>query len=163
MFFVRRAEPTDAETAVEVVRRSIVESCTADHHGDPETLVRWLANKTVPNFVSWFASDEHYCVVVEAEGRVAGVGVLKRSGEVSLVYLAPDAQGQGMGKAVHAALEEKAKTWGLRELRLESTVLACAFYERLGYRSAGGAVLRFGVLHSHPYLKTLPVHRCEDT
>lgn len=60
-----------------------------------------------------------------------------------------------MGKAIHLALEEKAKAWGLRELKLESTVLARPFYERLGYRSAGAAKLRFGVLHSYPYEKTL--------
>lgn len=60
-----------------------------------------------------------------------------------------------MGKAIHLALEEKAKAWALRELKLESTALARPFYERLGYRSAGAAKLRFGVLHSYPYEKTL--------
>jgi GNAT superfamily N-acetyltransferase len=61
-----------------------------------------------------------------------------------------------MGKAIYVALEEQARTWGLRELKLESTVLACPFYERLGYRSAGGAMPRFGVMHSYPYAKALP-------
>jgi zinc D-Ala-D-Ala carboxypeptidase len=43
----------------------------------------------------------------------------------------------------------------LLKLRVDSTVLACPFYEKLGYRSTGVATLRFGVLHSYPYEKTL--------
>ena len=145
----------DAETAVDVVRQSIVELCTADHRGDAETLARWLANKTVSNFVTWFASVDNYCVVAEVDGRVSGVGALKRSGEISLLYLAPSVKGRGIGKAVHVALEEQARVWDLRELNLESTELACAFYEGLGYRSTGAARPRFGVLRAYPYVKAL--------
>jgi GNAT superfamily N-acetyltransferase len=72
-----------------------------------------------------------------------------------LFYLAPNAQLQGMGKAIHLALEEKARHWELPKLTLESTVLARPFYERLGYRSAGAAKPRFGVLLSYPHAKTL--------
>jgi GNAT superfamily N-acetyltransferase len=155
MFAVRPAENADAEAAVSVVRRSITESCTADHHGDADTIARWLANKTVQHFVSWLANEDNYCVVAEAGGDLLGVGLLQRSGEIVLFYLAPSAQRQGIGKAIHFALEEKAKTWGLLKLKLDSTLLACRFYEMLGYRSAGAARARFGKLHSYPYEKTL--------
>lgn len=154
-FAVRRAESSDAPAAVDVVRRSIVELCTADHRGDPDTLARWLANKTVPNFVTWFANVDNHCIVVEAEGRVVGIGVLKRSGDVNLLFLAPEVKGRGMGRAIHDALEAQARSWGLREMTLESTELACPFYERMGYRPAGGARPLFGVLHAYPYVKTL--------
>jgi GNAT superfamily N-acetyltransferase len=156
MFAVRPAEARDAEAAVEVVRRSISESCTADHGGDADTIAKWLSNKTVENFVSWLANDDNFCVIAEAaSNRLLGVGLLRRSGEIVLFYLAPNAQRQGMGKAIHLALEEKAKAWGLSKLQLESTLLACPFYERLDYRSAGAAKPRFGVLLSYPYEKTL--------
>jgi GNAT superfamily N-acetyltransferase len=154
---VRRAEVTDAEAAVEVVRRSITELCTADHHDHAETLAKWLSNKTVPNFVSWFSDhDDNFCVIAEANGRLSGVGLLHRDGEVRLFYLVPGAQRRGTGKAIHAALEEQARAWGIPELKLESTALARAFYERLGYRSTGPAMPRFGVLRCYPYVKSLP-------
>jgi GNAT superfamily N-acetyltransferase len=155
MFAVRKAEPKDAEAAVEVVRRSITELCVADHHGDPGTVAKWLSNKTVQNFVSWLADEDNFCVIAETRGRLLGVGLLHRSGEIKLFYLAPNAQLQGMGKAIHLALEEKAREWELPELTLESTDLARPFYERLGYRPAGAVKARFGVLHSYPYGKTL--------
>jgi hypothetical protein len=43
---IRDAVPEDAAAACEVMRRSISELCSADHHDDPVILGRWLANKT---------------------------------------------------------------------------------------------------------------------
>jgi GNAT superfamily N-acetyltransferase len=154
-FAVRAAEKADAEAAIDVVRRSIAESCTADHGGDPDTLARWLSNKTVEHFVSWLANSDNHCVVAVARGDVVGVGLLQRSGEVLLFYLRPGAQRQGIGAAMHAALEEKANDWGVLKLTLDSTQLARPFYECLGYRAVGAARPRFGVLKSYPYEKML--------
>lgn len=131
MIAVRQAHAGDIESAVEVVRRSITELCAADH------------------------SDNH-CVVAAAGVRVLGIGLLHRSGEIRLLYLAPGGQRQGTGKAIHAALEGKATEWGLERLVLESTALARPFYEKLGYRPVAPPKLRFGVLRSHPYEKALP-------
>jgi len=155
MFAVRPAEKRDAEAAVDVVRRSILESCTDDHRGDADTIAKWLSNKTVKHFALWLANQDNYCMIAEANGRLLGVALLQRSGEIVLFYLSPSAQGHGIGTALHSALEEKAKAWGLTKLKLDSTVRACPFYEKLGYQSAGTARPRFGVLHSYPYEKTL--------
>ena len=152
---VRKAEPKDAEAATAVLRRSITELCTLDHHGDVDTLAKWLANKTTRDFLSWLAAEDNFCVVAEANDRIMGVGLLHRSGEVRLCYLAPGAQGRGSGKAILGALEEKAREWGLRKLHLESTVSARPFYERVGYRSRGAAKAGFGISHCHPYEKIL--------
>lgn len=155
MFAVRPAENRDAEAAVDVVRRSITQLCTTDHRGDADTLAKWLSNKTVHHFLSWLANEDNYCVIAEASGRLLGVALLHRSGEINLFYLAPSAQRRGIGRALHSALEEKAKTWGLLKLMLDSTRLACPFYETLGYRPMGAARPRFGMLHSYPYEKVL--------
>jgi GNAT superfamily N-acetyltransferase len=155
MVSVRQAEPKDAEVAAEVLRRSITHLCTPDHQGDADTIAKWLANKTAKNLLSWLTNDDNFCVVADAKDEVLGVGLLHRSGEIRLCYLAPGAQGRGIGKAICLALEEKAKAWGLRKLSLESTISARPFYERLGYRSAGAAKPGFGISHCHPYEKAL--------
>ena len=49
----RIAEPRDADAAVRVLQRSIIELCVADHHNDPTTLQKWLQNKTVENYYCW--------------------------------------------------------------------------------------------------------------
>jgi GNAT superfamily N-acetyltransferase len=155
MVTVRQADPKDADMAVNVVRRSITQLCTADHHNDANTLATWLANKTPQNFLSWFANTNNFCVVAEANDRLLGVALLHRNGEISLFYVAPAAQRRGIGNALHAAIEERANLWGLRKLHLESTALARPFYEGLGYQPVGAAKPRFGVLRCYPYEKTL--------
>jgi GNAT superfamily N-acetyltransferase len=155
MTAVRQAESRDAQAASDVLHRSITELCTPDHRGDADTLAKWLANKRPQNFLSWLASSDNFCVVAEAGSEVVGVGLLHRSGEIRLCYLTPGTQRKGIGKAVYLALEEQAKTWGLRILKLESTVSARQFYEALGFRPAGMATPGFGISHCHPYEKQL--------
>jgi GNAT superfamily N-acetyltransferase len=155
MIIVREALAGDAETVIEVVHQSITRSCTADHRNDPYTLGKWLENKTPQQFVSWLSNSNNFCVVAHLDERLSGVGLLHRGGEVRLFFVAPDAQQQGVGKAIHTLLEEKAAQWELRVMHLQSTALARQFYEGLGYRSSGAAVLRFGLLQCYPYEKML--------
>jgi len=155
MFSLRRAEQRDADAAIDLVRQSTIYLCVADHHNDAATLATWLANKTPQNFLKWLSTPENFCVVVESAGRLLGVGVLHRSGEILLFYLAPDAQRRGIGTMIHAALEKKAAQWGVTSLHLDSTALARPFYEALGYQPDGAAVTRFGVLQCFPYSKQL--------
>jgi len=154
MISIRPAAQTDAVAAIDVVRESITHLCVADHHDDPETLALWLANKTPRNFFNWLSSADIFCAVAESKDRLLGVGILHRRGEVLMFYLAPGAQRQGIGRTIHSALEKKAAQWELTSLHLDSTALACPFYETLGYRPNGPALARFGVLQCFPYAKT---------
>lgn len=152
---IRPAEQRDAAAVVEVARQSIRELCLADHRGDRETLAQWLANKTPENFLAWLANPDNFCVVADLDDQVSGVGLVHRSGEIRLFFLAPGAQRLGVGKAIHAKLEAAAKRWGLSSLHPESTAMARPFYEAVGYRSTGPAIPRFGVLCCFPYEKRL--------
>ena len=152
---VRPAEQRDAATAIDVARRSIQQLCIADHRGDRETLAAWLVNKTPDNFIAWLANPDNFCVVAELDDRLSGVGLLHRSGEIRLFFLAPGTQRKGVGKTIHAELETAAKRWGMDSLHLDSTAMARPFYEALGYRSTGAAIPRFGVLQCFPYEKPL--------
>lgn len=152
---VRLASSGDAEAVVALVRRSITELCTADHHNDAAILDRWLANKTPENFRAWISGPDNFCVVAEIDGRVSGVGLVHRSGEIWLVYLAPGSLRQGMGRAIHAALETQARAWGLRKLHLDSTLLAQVFYAALGYHPAGAVTSHYCAMQCYPYEKIL--------
>lgn len=152
---VRPASSADAEAAVTLVLRSITELCTADHHNDAAILDQWLANKTPENFRAWISDPDNFCVVAEVDGPVSGVGLVHRSGEIRLVYLAPGSQRQGLGRAIYAALEAQARTWGLRTLHLDSTLLARPFYEALGYHPAGTVTSHYCAMQCYPYEKIL--------
>lgn len=153
---VRAADPKDAEAAIQVLHRSINELCTLDHKGDDATIAKWLANKTPQDFLAWLESADNYCVVAERDHHIVGVGMAHRSGEIRLCYLAPGVQRQGVGKAICAALERKAREWGLANLRLQSTAAARPFYESIGFSKCGATPIPgFGISSCYPYEKAL--------
>ena len=89
---VRAARPDDAEAAATVLRRSIVELCQADHRDDPDTLRRWLSNKTPEHVRAWIADPGNWLVVAEEEGRILGVAAMQTTGRVNLNYVLPEAR-----------------------------------------------------------------------
>jgi GNAT superfamily N-acetyltransferase len=151
----RPATAQDASDAIDVVRQSITVLCVADHLNDTATLARWLANKSPASFETWISNPENFCAVEEVDGRVQAVGLLHRSGELRLFYVAPGHERKGLGRNIHALLLWRAREWGLPKLHLESTSVARVFYESLGYQPSGPQRLLFGVLQAFPYQKAI--------
>jgi len=151
----RPATAQDAIEAIEVVRQSIAVLCIPDHLNDKATLDRWLGNKKPDSFETWISNPENFCAVEEVSGRVKGVGLLHRSGELRLFYVAPGHERKGIGRNIHALLLSRAREWELTKLHLESTSVARLFYESLGYQPAGPRRLLFGVLQAFPYQRAV--------
>jgi GNAT superfamily N-acetyltransferase len=147
---IRPAVRADAEGACRVLRRSITESCRADHRDDPALIAGWLENKTPDNLRAWIQS-RGYLVVAEHNGEIVGVAMLGGNGKITLCYLLPELRFQGVGRQLLAALETEARARGVTVLRLESTKTALSFYQRNGYAEAG-------VVHSEV---GLDAHRME--
>jgi GNAT superfamily N-acetyltransferase len=152
---VRQARPDDVAAVLNVLRRSITELCTADHHDDPEVLARWLRNKTPEAFASWLNDPDGVLLVAEHGGAVRAVSSLQRSGKINLCYVEPGFEGFGLGGALMASMEQQAQIWALGELRLESTLAARPFYERLGFVADGEPACGVGSLRCYPYRKQL--------
>lgn len=142
---VRIATPEDAPAACAVLRRSITECCGRDHGSQSEILHAWLGNKTPDNVASWIASPSNYTVVAMRDGSLSGVALLTQAGKLSLCYVVPEALHAGLGKAMLAAIEAKARAWGISVLRLHSTATAHDFYVRNGYILAGKEKSCYGV------------------
>ena len=152
---VRRAEPADAAEVCAVLRASITELLTLEHRHDPATLGAWLENKTVENALRWINADDRYAVVATEAGTVCGFGMLKSTGEIGLLYVAPSARFRGVSKALLAALEERASSWGLKRMTAASSFTALPFYRAGGYERDGEPVAGFGVTRMWPVAKTL--------
>ncbi len=145
VFEIRSAGPDDAAKACSVLRRSITECCTLDHHDDPAILQSWLGNKTPDNVASWIGSPSNYMLVALRDGELVGVSLLTQAGKLSLCYLLPEAQRAGIGKAMLAGLEEQARQWGVSVLRMHSTGTARDFFTHHGYVAAGKEKSCYGV------------------
>jgi len=134
---IRSAAPEDAPAACAVLRRSILECCTEDHRNDSDILDTWLGNKTPETVASWITSPANHTLVAERDGELVGVALLTQAGKLSLCYVLPEAQHSGIGKALLAGAENKAREWGVGTLTLKSTAGAREFYARNGYTNAG--------------------------
>lgn len=133
---VRRARPNDAEEVAAVVCASITDLCIADHGSNPETVARWLANKTPHDVRSWIEAPGHV-VVAEERGRVVGAGAALASGRITLNHVLPEARFHGVSKTVLSTLEAFLRTEGCTCSSLSSTRTAHRFYHAEGYADAG--------------------------
>jgi GNAT superfamily N-acetyltransferase len=126
----------------------------ADHRNDPHVLDQWLANKVPETIQQWIANHSNSLFVAVAGKAILGVGCVNAAGEIMLNYVSPDAQFQGVSKAIMAALEGVAREQGHASCTLDSTETAHRFYLGLGYVSNGAAGAKFG-LPNFPMIKRL--------
>ena len=151
---IRDAAPEDAAAACEVMRRSIVELCSADHRNDPAILGQWLANKTPEIFRSWIRPDNALLIATE-NSHILAVSCVNNTGEITLNYVSPDARLRGVSSALLEALELRAMAWGRQKCTLKSTETARRFYLARGYSEDGLADGKFGMTSGHPMSKPL--------
>lgn len=130
---IRPAKIEDAQAALALVRRSIVDLCRGDHFGDPLTLEGWLANKTLKNMEAWITKLGSVVVLAERGGHLAGVAGLTAAGDLILLYVAPEDRFQGVSKALLAECEKRAKEMRLPRLRLTTSFTARKFFLDRGY------------------------------
>jgi GNAT superfamily N-acetyltransferase len=93
------------------------------------------------------AAPNRVVLVAERGGEIVGMAGLARSGvanaphraEVQRVAVAADAQGEGVGRILMAAIEAAARERGITLLWLttHAGTDACAFYEAIGYTELG--------------------------
>ena len=85
------------------------------------------------------------------DGRLVGCGQLSLLGggvlQLRQMAVAPDSQGQHVGKELVACLEAYAKKEGGKKITLRARLAAQGFYERLGYRAEGAQFLEVGIPH----------------
>lgn len=151
---IRFAVLEDADAAVDVLRRSIIELCLADHQNDPETLDGWLGNKTPEAFRGWVSSPGGRIIVALDSGDgVLGVGGFRDDGEITLNYVNPEARFQGVSTKMLVWMEACLQDSGQAECRLTSTQTAHLFYLSKGYYDVGLAEPWLGKAVNQPMEK----------
>ncbi|AWB21297.1 GNAT family N-acetyltransferase [Methylobacterium currus] len=127
---IRLATVDDAAEISRVVLSALHESNARDYA--PETIAR-VARSFTSDRVAASIAERQVFVALES-GRP--VGTASRDGAVvRAVFVAPDAQRGGTGRALMAAVERAAEEAGVAALTLQSSLTAVGFYDRLGYRA----------------------------
>jgi GNAT superfamily N-acetyltransferase len=118
---VRQARPGDAERIAEIFLAARGQMTYLPHlHTDEETRA-WIIDIMVPHHETW---------VAELNGQVTGFAAL--SGHwLEHLYVAPDAQGHGIGSALLAQAKEVRPSLSLHVFQLNTG--GRRFYERHGF------------------------------
>lgn len=127
-FEIRAATPDDAVTLTALAHRAKA------HWGYPEEWLQlWDADLT---FTGAYLTA-HRAFVAEIAGAPAGVCVLEFdgiAGSLEHLWVAPESQGIGVGRALVARALDAAADAGIQRVSLLSDPFAEAFYLRLGAR-----------------------------
>jgi len=130
---IRRAGPDDANRIAELHRASIQTLC-ADAY-TPDQIAGWIEPLTPGRYLSGMAQFEFF--VAETD-RVIGFCILSTDeSELYAIYFDPETTGNGYGRMLMRYAEDVARTRGVTELKLKSTLNAVGFYGRCGYRKVG--------------------------
>jgi ribosomal protein S18 acetylase RimI-like enzyme len=134
MLTIRRARQEDKEAIWRVHGRAIRETC-AGHY--PREVVEIWAGRLRPEKYAE-AIDKYEFFVAEEGGVVVGFGELgPEAGAIQGLYVSPEVKGRGVGWKLLCTLERRARAYGLKSLRLTSSLNAVPFYERAGFRAVG--------------------------
>lgn len=78
------------------------------------------------------AAAKDTIIVLEIDGKIVGTGTLEE-GYITRVFVNPQFQGQGLGKAIMDALEAKAAERGLKVVKIHASLPSLEFYWSRGY------------------------------
>jgi GNAT superfamily N-acetyltransferase len=82
---------------------------------------------------------DHFVMVAEADGRLAGMIEIREGNHVGLLFVSKDFHRRGVGRALlrHALAHARAATPDLARVTVNSSTLGVAAYEKLGFRQTG--------------------------
>jgi GNAT superfamily N-acetyltransferase len=136
----RAARPGEGQAVFDLTHRSV--GGLAAQHYTPEQIAGWMGERTPAFYESLIANGR--MVVALRAGRVVGF-VDADPGEVTRLFVLPDAAGLGIGRRLLDRGIEIARAGHSGPIRLEATLNAERFYQRHGFVTVGHGTFSHGV------------------
>ncbi|MCC8944207.1 GNAT family N-acetyltransferase [Bradyrhizobium sp. Arg62] len=131
-FSVRAARCEDAEAVFNVTKASISGLAGASY--SPNQIENWMGERTAAFYEELITRGR--MIVCERDGVVVGF-VDAEPGEVTRLFILPDAAGLGLGRRLLEIGIEQARLGYSGPIRLEATINAEGFYRKHGFKSLG--------------------------
>ena len=129
LFAIRKAVRAEADAAWEIRRAAVMSECAGAYSLDQ--LEQWTGGTTSRAFAD--AVEERLLVAIVGD-HVAGTGMIGlATGKIDAIFVHPAYMKRGIGAAMMRHLESLARSEGLSELKLDSTLNAAPFYRVLGF------------------------------
>ena len=127
---IRAAQDDDAEAVSRVILSALWETNAKDY--SPEIIAR-VEKSFSPAAVQKLIGIRKVFVAILGQ-EIVGTASLEGA-TVRSMFVAPDAQGRGIGKQLMAEVEKAARDTGIATLMVPSSVTAEQFYARLGFEA----------------------------
>ena len=156
---IRPATVEDVDQIAALISAAITALCRADHHDQPVRIAPWVAANDPAAIAARLTHPCQRLFVAQAGDLVAVGGFDWRDqppnrGRISLLFVAPEAQGQGHARTVLATLEAELIALGRPDARLTATNTALGFYRAQGWHPEDSTG-RGSALLGHALRKTL--------
>ncbi|HEY0746121.1 MAG TPA: GNAT family N-acetyltransferase [Steroidobacteraceae bacterium] len=139
-FTLRPGTPEDALSIIKAHRAAIRGIATGFY--SREIIEEWEGPISIPperveGFARAIASGEEVVVVaVDSSGLILGFGsIVPSNNELRAVYVRSEYVRKGVGRAILRRLADLAREAGLKELRMDASINAEAFYKANGFSS----------------------------
>lgn len=129
---IRPILASDYPRTSEVISRCLKEVNIRDY--GEEHIAKMLPTFASTNLAEWFKGADTFVVI--SAGEIVATGTL-RGHEIQTVFVDPSKHGMGYGKLLMKHLEGVAKSRGVTEITLRSSLTSKAFYENLHYQTQG--------------------------
>jgi GNAT superfamily N-acetyltransferase len=126
---IRKFQDKDARKLSYLIRRALNEVNIKDY---PKSVVARLSKYNAPSKLIEGSRRRDIYVIVD-DDRIRGTASLENNNVFS-VFVDPTYHGKGMGQRLMKYVERAAKKRGIDRLRLNSSLTALGFYEKLGYK-----------------------------
>lgn len=128
----RPARPDDAETVFDITKASIAGLSRGCY--SPAQIENWMGERT-PRFYEELIARGRMTVCLRNDVVIGFVDA--EPGEVTRLFVLPEAAGSGVGQRLLAIGVAQAQLGHNGPIRLEATINAEAFYRRYGFRTIG--------------------------
>ncbi len=125
---IRPFMDNDADLLSALVGKTLTISNCQDY---PEEVLSFMMAYFSPQGLKKMAKDRSI-YVMEEDGRLLGT-IARKEDHLLALYVDPDAQGRGIGKALVDFIEKDAKDHGIPSLQMDASLTAETFYRNLGY------------------------------
>jgi len=136
---IRSATTADL-TAISVLRKTAIKAMSARQISSTERLNQ--STSTAPTSLINRVSDGRMLVACHPDGVLASAGLDLTCQELVEVYVAPAAQGIGLGRRMVVNIEKLAVQYGLLQLQVCAAASASPFFHACGYRAQTGEPLK---------------------
>ncbi|MDP5238885.1 GNAT family N-acetyltransferase [Uliginosibacterium sp. 31-16] len=128
----RDYRPTDAPALAAVYRAAILETGASAYTA--EQCAAWAA--TADDAAAWAQrlQDNWVRVAEDETGEILGFGGILMPGTIDLLFVAPEANRQGVGSLILDDLLELAAAMGAKQVRAIASNLSKPFFEKHGFK-----------------------------